>query len=74
LAAVTTGLMAFVLLFKPPVFWVEHQQHDKIVGLALVITMQMGSWLQCMLQSVSESKARLKTIAESSRCIQVRMF
>jgi len=70
IAAVTTGLMAFVLLFKPPVFWVEHQQHDKIVGLALVITMQMGSWLQCMLQSVSESKARLKTIAESSRCIQ----
>jgi len=74
LAAVTTGLVAAVLIFTKPVPWVEDQQYDYIAGLALVITMQMGSWLQCILQSAAESKARLKTFAESSRCIQVRML
>jgi len=70
IAAVTTGLVAVVLIFAPPIFRVEHQEYVRFAGLALVITMQMGSWLQCILQSVAESKARLKTFAESSRCIQ----
>jgi len=74
LAAVTTGLVAVVLIFTQPIFWVGKERRDYIAGLALVITMQMGSWLQCILQSVAESKARLKTFAESSRCIQVRML
>jgi len=74
LAAVTTGLVAAVLIFTRPVVWVQHLRWDMIAGLALVITMQMGSWLQHILQSVAESKARLKTFAESSRCIQVRML
>jgi hypothetical protein len=72
LAAVTTGLVAVVLVFTKPVFWIDHQHDDYIAGFALVITMQLGSWLQCILQSVAESEARLRTFAESSRCIQVR--
>lgn len=74
LAAVTTGLVAAVLLYIQPVSWVKDQKPDYSAGLALVIIMQMGSWLQCILQSVAESKARLETFAESSRCIQVRML
>jgi hypothetical protein len=74
LAAVTTGLVAAVLTFPLPVFWKYPNQYDYIAGFALVITMQMGRWLQCILQSVAESKAGLKTFAESSRCIQVRML
>ena len=74
LAAVTTGLVAVILVFKPPIPWEINKQYDYIAGLTLVITMQMGSWLQFILQSVAESKARLQTFAESSRCIQVRML
>lgn len=70
IAAVTTGLVAVVLVFTKPVFWIDHQHDDYIAGFALVITMQLGSWLQCILQSVAESEARLRTFAESSRCIQ----
>ena len=74
LAAVTTGLVAAVLVFTEPVFWVDQHQRDYIDGLVLMVTMQMGSLLQCILQSEAESKARLRTFAESSRCIEVRML
>jgi len=74
LAAVTTGLVAAMLIFTPDVLWLEPNQLDYYAGFALVITMQMGGWLQCILQSVAESEAGLQTFGESSRCIQVRML